>query len=106
MIVCSCNVVSDREIHAVVEELICLDPDVVLTPGMVYRAIGIRPKCGTCLPHVVRLVHAHREKMQAKSTSSVNGASEPKRRAESKRKAAPKREPGRPNGRTTLISRI
>ena len=73
MIVCSCNVVSDREIQAVVEELVCVDPDVVLTPGMVYRAIGIRPKCGTCLPHVVKLVHAHREKLQAEATSPAGG---------------------------------
>ena len=61
MIVCSCNVVSDREIEAAVDELIAGDPDVVLTPGMVYRSIGIQPKCGTCLQHVVKLMHAHRE---------------------------------------------
>jgi bacterioferritin-associated ferredoxin len=63
MIVCSCNVVSHREIEAAVESLVEADPDVVLTPGMVYRAIGVRPKCGTCLEHVVELIHAHRESL-------------------------------------------
>lgn len=71
MIVCSCNAVSSAEIEAVVEELIARDPDVVLTPGMVYRAIGVRPKCGTCLRHVVELMHAHRESVQATETPPV-----------------------------------
>lgn len=65
MIVCSCNVVSHEEIETAVEELVSGDADVVLTPGMVYRAIGVRPKCGTCLQHVVRLMHAHRESLTA-----------------------------------------
>lgn len=63
MIVCSCNVVSHEEIESAVEELVSGDGDVVLTPGMIYRAIGVRPKCGTCLQHVVKLMHAHRERM-------------------------------------------
>ena len=64
MIVCSCNVISSCKIESVVEELIATDPDVVLTPGMIYRSIGCRPKCGTCLQHVVQLMHAHREALQ------------------------------------------
>lgn len=65
MIVCSCNVVSHREIEAAVEELVAGDAEVVLTPGMVYRAIGVRPKCGTCLRHVVKLIHAHRAELDS-----------------------------------------
>lgn len=65
MIVCSCNVISSREIEAAVEDLIATDADVMLTPGMVYRTIGCQPKCGTCLRHVVQLMHAHREALQA-----------------------------------------
>lgn len=67
MIVCSCNVISNSEIEATVEELIASDPDVVLTPGMIYRAIGCRPKCGTCLVNVVELMHAHREAIEARN---------------------------------------
>jgi len=65
MIVCSCNIISSREIESAVEELVATDADVVLTPGMVFRAIGCRPKCGTCLQHVVELMHAHRDMIQA-----------------------------------------
>lgn len=64
MIVCSCNVVTSAEIEAAVEELLAGDADVVLTPGMIYRAIGVKPKCGTCLRHVVELMHSHRESIQ------------------------------------------
>lgn len=64
MIVCSCNVVSNHEINAAVEELVAADSDVVLTPGMVYRAIGVRPKCGTCMRHVADLIHAHRQSLE------------------------------------------
>lgn len=64
MIICSCNVISDKEIKAAVEELVGSDPDVVLTPGMVYRALCCRPKCGTCLQQVVKMMHDHRESMQ------------------------------------------
>lgn len=61
MIVCSCNVVSSGQIKAVVDELVRDDPGILLTPGMIYRHIGIRPKCGNCLMHVVEIVHEHRE---------------------------------------------
>ena len=44
MIVCSCNVISSREIEAAVEDLIASDDDVMLTPGMVYRTIGCQTK--------------------------------------------------------------
>jgi bacterioferritin-associated ferredoxin len=65
MIVCSCNVISSREIESAVEELVATDADVVLTPGMVYRTFGCRPKCGTCLRNLAELMCEHRESLQA-----------------------------------------
>ncbi len=67
MIVCSCNVISSSEIETAVEGLVAVDPDVVLTPGMVYRAFDCRPKCGTCLGHMAELMHAHRKALRAPS---------------------------------------
>jgi bacterioferritin-associated ferredoxin len=58
MIVCSCNVISHRDIEATVAALRDLDPNVVLTAGLVYRTMGHRPKCGNCLSHIVRMIHA------------------------------------------------
>ncbi|GAB4226700.1 MAG: hypothetical protein Kow0032_04730 [Methyloligellaceae bacterium] len=64
MIVCSCNVISHREIHKAVEDLHRQDPNVVLTPGKIYRCIGCRPKCGNCLKHFCELMHAHRRAIE------------------------------------------
>lgn len=72
MIVCSCNVISSREIESAVEDLVATDADVVLTPGMVYRTFGRRPKCGTCLRHLAQLMHAHREAIQARADKQPN----------------------------------
>ena len=64
MIICSCNVISHREIEAAVEELVASDANVVVTPGMVYRAMGRRPKCGTCFQAVVDRIYEHRDSLR------------------------------------------
>ena len=73
MIVCSCNIVSHLEIEAAVEDLVSADANVMLTPGMVYRAIGVRPKCGTCLKHVAALIHAHRDTITGGRKADTKG---------------------------------
>jgi bacterioferritin-associated ferredoxin len=44
MIVCSCNVLSDRDVKA------CLSPGegCPRTPAQVYRCLGCSPNCGRC----------------------------------------------------------
>ncbi|MSU88005.1 (2Fe-2S)-binding protein [Rhodobacteraceae bacterium 2CG4] len=50
MIVCHCRAISDRDIHAALDWMRAADPDTVITPGRVYRALGTTPDCGGCLP--------------------------------------------------------
>jgi bacterioferritin-associated ferredoxin len=50
MIVCHCMGISDRDIRAAVDWMRAADPDTVITPGKVYRALGRRADCGGCLP--------------------------------------------------------
>lgn len=57
MIICSCNVITHNEIRETIARLRRLSPDSVLTPGLVYRSLGFRPKCGGCLGHVVQMIH-------------------------------------------------
>ncbi len=57
MIVCSCNVITHREIREAIDRLRTMSPDSVLTPGLVYRSLGYRPRCGGCLSHVVQIIH-------------------------------------------------
>lgn len=50
MIICHCNLINDDDIRAAVDWMRAADPDTVITPGKVYRALGKRPDCGSCLP--------------------------------------------------------
>lgn len=50
MIVCHCQSISDHEIRSAVERLRAETPDLIVTPGKVYRALGKQSDCGGCLP--------------------------------------------------------
>ncbi|WP_066711144.1 (2Fe-2S)-binding protein [Celeribacter ethanolicus] len=49
MIVCSCNVITDRDIHAAIDWMRASDPETIITPGKVYRALGKAADCGGCM---------------------------------------------------------
>jgi bacterioferritin-associated ferredoxin len=61
MIVCSCTMITSRDIAEAVSALRTADPFVVLTPGLVYRQLGKRPSCGSCLPLITKLMVAYDE---------------------------------------------
>jgi bacterioferritin-associated ferredoxin len=50
MIVCHCQGISDRDIRAAVDWMRAADPDTIITPGKVYRAMGRSADCGGCMP--------------------------------------------------------
>ena len=56
MIVCSCTEITSKDIEEAVAALRTSDPFVVLTPGLIYRQLGKRPSCGTCLPLITKLM--------------------------------------------------
>ena len=56
MIICSCSMISAEDVHQAVAALRTKDPYVVLTPGLIYRTLGKRPQCGSCLPLVTALM--------------------------------------------------
>ena len=59
MIVCSCSVITSKDIAEAVASLRTKDPFVVLTPGLIYRELGKRPSCGSCLPLITKLMVAY-----------------------------------------------
>jgi bacterioferritin-associated ferredoxin len=59
MIVCSCNIVTRREIEAVIERLLADDPYAILTPNLIYHRMGKRGRCCGCFPHVTRIMVEH-----------------------------------------------
>ena len=50
MIVCQCNNITDRDINAAIDWMRAADPETIITPGKVYRALGKRADCGGCMP--------------------------------------------------------
>ncbi|NHB76420.1 (2Fe-2S)-binding protein [Rhodobacter calidifons] len=50
MIVCHCQSISDHDIRAAVDWMRAADPQCVITPGKIYRALGKRAECGGCMP--------------------------------------------------------
>jgi len=56
MIICSCKRITDKAIRQTVHDLLEEDPNCMLTPGIVYRAMGLRAQCGSCLSLVIELI--------------------------------------------------
>lgn len=50
MIVCHCMAISEDEIRKAVDWMRASDPETLITPGKVYRALGKKADCGGCLP--------------------------------------------------------
>lgn len=50
MIVCHCQNISDKDIHAAIDWMRASDADIVITPGRIYRALGKSADCGGCMP--------------------------------------------------------
>lgn len=56
MIVCSCNLITEREISQVVTDLLNEDPWRLIVPVQVYHAMRKRGRCCGCFPRVVDLI--------------------------------------------------
>lgn len=53
--------ISAQDIHEAVSTLRTNDPFVVLTPGLIFKTLGKRPSCGSCLPLISKLMLAYDE---------------------------------------------
>ena len=70
MIICSCNVLSDKQLKDAAEEMRA-DPDgKIPTPGAVFRKLGCRPRCGGCFPSVIDIIHEHGDGDEAPSSNT------------------------------------
>jgi bacterioferritin-associated ferredoxin len=56
MLVCHCNVITDREIVRIIRDLLADDPWQIIVPAKVYRELEKRCKCSGCVPNVVDLI--------------------------------------------------
>ena len=56
MLVCSCNVISRKEIESAIIGILNDDAWQLITPGTVYHALSKRGKCCGCFPNVIDLI--------------------------------------------------
>jgi hypothetical protein len=57
MIVCSCAVITDRDIEAALVSLMTRPTPLLPTPGVVYRELGKRMNCCGCMPVTVQTIY-------------------------------------------------
>lgn len=56
MLVCQCNVITDRDIKRVMRAFLADDPWQIIVPAKVYRELEKRCKCSGCVPNVIDLI--------------------------------------------------
>ena len=59
MIICHCQTITDKDIHAAIDWMRASDTCALITPGKIYRALGKRADCGGCLPLFLSTMRAN-----------------------------------------------
>ena len=50
MIICHCQAITDKDINNAIDWMRAADPEALITPSKVYRALGKAADCGGCVP--------------------------------------------------------
>ncbi|MDA4633188.1 hypothetical protein NZA98_19125, partial [Escherichia coli] len=56
MLVCHCNIITQKEIENTITELLDADPWQLIVPAKVYHAMQKRGRCCGCFPTVVETI--------------------------------------------------
>jgi len=56
MIVCSCNLITDKDIEQIVRDLLKDDPWQLIVPAKVFREFEKRGRCCGCVPNMVDII--------------------------------------------------
>jgi hypothetical protein len=72
MIVCSCTVISDRDIEAALLEILNRPDAPIPTPGVVYRHLQKRMNCCGCAPLAVQTIYDKVAELERKGLISPN----------------------------------
>jgi hypothetical protein len=72
MIVCSCTVITDRDIEAALLEILNRPEAPIPTPGIVYRHLQKRMNCCGCAPLAVETIYNKVDELERKGLISPN----------------------------------
>ena len=100
MIVCSCNIISTREIEEVIIDFLNADEWQLITPGKVFQAMSARGKCCGCFPGVIDIIvdttqryHTQMQSPEPKVVDLLNRIADQRLRMENaKKRSAAKRQ--------------
>lgn len=56
MLICHCNVITEKEIEAAILALLDADPWQLIVPAKVYHSLAKRGRCCGCFPNVVETI--------------------------------------------------
>ncbi|MBX9682386.1 MAG: (2Fe-2S)-binding protein [Hyphomicrobium sp.] len=65
MIVCSCSVISDRDIERAVFDIMSAPDAPLPTPGVVFRHLNKKMNCCSCAPVAVGVIYAAMDRLAA-----------------------------------------
>ncbi len=65
MIVCSCSVISDRDIERAVFDIMSAANAPLPTPGVVFRHLNKKMNCCSCAPIAVGVIYQAMDRLQA-----------------------------------------
>jgi len=99
MIVCSCNIISKKDIQDVILEFLHADEWQLITPGKVFQAMRARGNCCGCFPGVIDIIvettqkyHFQMQSPEPKVVDLLNRIADQRLRMENaKQRAAAKR---------------
>ena len=67
MLICHCNLITEREIEDTIVGLLTDDPWQLIVPAKVYHALRKRGRCCGCFPNVVETIIRVTESFHARS---------------------------------------
>ncbi|CDX22958.1 conserved hypothetical protein [Mesorhizobium sp. ORS 3324] len=70
MLICHCNIITEKEIEQTIIGLLDEDPWQLIVPAKVYHAMSKRGRCCGCFPNVVETIIRVTENYHARSEGS------------------------------------
>lgn len=72
MLICHCNLITEKEIEATIIELLDEDAWQLIVPAKVYHRMAKRGRCCGCFPNVVETIIRVTENYHARSKGAVD----------------------------------
>jgi len=70
MLICHCNLITEKEIESAILDLLDKDPWGLIVPAKVYHSLQRRGRCCGCFPNVVETIIRVTEGYHARSEAS------------------------------------